>query len=195
MAPFGSPLMVRITGMHDVLSGGLIRSENFEPAEAYPELPELAANWRTIRDEALLSIAAMMTITDSRAEAGEWKILPLMVQDEDRCVVSDESCAAFRRFAPQTVKLAAGIPALRAYAFSLVEPYGRIKAHRHRNPFVSASLCLQGGGHSEIVVDGDRREFHDGEIVIFDYRRLHEVVNHGDKPRIALIVALEKMVR
>ncbi len=173
---------------------GMLSVSAFEPLWKFPELNGVLADWRLIRDEALKSVESMLEMPDNRSENGEWKALPLMLEKEDWDVVHPETQQAARRLVPHTVRLVEAIPRLRAYAFSLVEPNGQIKAHKHSNPFVSVSLCLQGGGHSHIIVDGERREFRDGEAIVFDYRRVHEVVNRGDKQRIAFIIAIEKGV-
>lgn len=42
-----------------------------------------------------------------------------------------------------------------------------------------------------MFVDGEQRNFQDGKFLVFDYRRLHEVVNEGNSERISLLILLE----
>ena len=163
----------------------------FRPLSLYPELSALFAGWRIIRDEALGSIDQMIGVDDERSERGAWRALPLMPEEEDRPFVPEQICQRGRALAPHTVRLVEELPSLRGFAFSLLRPRCRIRPHRHDNAYVTASLCLQSGGRSYICVDGEKRDYQEGEIIIFDYRLTHEIVNQGDDDRIALLVLLD----
>lgn len=162
----------------------------FESLEHYPELQQLQSSWQIIRDEAIKSIDLMVDLGDWRSERGQWRILPLMVEEEDAPYISNELIQSSRKIAPRTVALVEKIPQIKSVAFSLVEPNGFIKAHCHENPYASASLCLQSGGRNMLVVEQERRYLKESNIAVFDYRKPHAVYNWGNKSRIALIVAL-----
>ena len=163
----------------------------FQSIDMYPELCAVQAEWQTIREEAIGSLESMTYIRDNRVRPQEWKVLPLMPEEEDRRIIPEEICRQSRRLAPRTIQLVESVPKLKAYAFSVLRPQGHIRPHRHTNPYVTASLCLQSGGESYIIVDGQRRDYRDGEIIIFDYTRTHEVVNRGNDDRIVLLISVD----
>lgn len=137
----------------------------------------------------------MTDIHDSRAGPGAWRVLALLPENEDRQVVPEGTWRANRRLVPKTTEILAAVPRLEAYAFSALEPNGHIRPHRHTNAFVTAALCLQHGGNSYIVVGGERREYRDGEMIVFDYTLEHEVFNRGPKERIVLLMLLDNRMR
>lgn len=153
------------------------------------------ARFEMIRDEALAARPAMTEIHDSRARAGAWRVLALLPENEDRQAVPEHTWRANRLRAPKTSELLAAVPGMEAYAFSALEPNGHIRPHRHTNAFVTAALCLQHGGNSYIVVAGERREYRDGEVIVFDYTLEHEVFNLGPDERIVLLMLLENRMR
>ncbi len=119
----------------------------------------------------------------------------MLPEDEDRQVLPHDTWCANRRLVPKTTEILAAVPALEAYAFSALKPNGHIRPHRHTNAFVTAALCLQHGGNSYIVVGGERRDYRDGELIIFDYTLEHEVFNLGSKERIVLLMLLDNRMR
>ncbi len=164
----------------------------FESIEQYPQLKVLIENWEIIRDEAVQTIDEMLDLGDWRSEAGLWKILPLLVEEEDQAFMPNEKAESFRRLMPKTVDLVEQIPNVMSFALSMVESKGFIKAHQHGNPYVSSSLCLQSGGRNAIIVENETQYLEEGQMAIFDYRKFHAVYNWGNDRRIALIVALPK---
>ena len=162
----------------------------FHSPTLYPELETLQVHFAQIRAEALACRASMIDIADGRTAAGAWHILPLLAEKEDRAVFSDAQCTANRLLVPYTLDILSTIPDLHACAFSALDPGKKILAHRHVNPFVTAAFCLQEGGDAYIVVNGERRAFHDKEIIIFDYTQEHEVVNNGVQERIVLLLLM-----
>lgn len=164
----------------------------FQPMSAYPELSPIQAAWQEIRGEALASLDRMTFIEDERTEPRSWKVLPLLPEDEDRGVFPEGALEESRALAKRTVAIVErSAPTIAAYAFSALRPGGFIRAHTHNNAYVTASLCLDGGSGASIVVDGQRRDYVDGEMIIFDYRLVHEVVHKGDRARVVLLLLLE----
>jgi hypothetical protein len=162
----------------------------FHCLELYPELAEVSAQFDAIRTEILPLRSAMTEVTDDRVQPGAWRILPLLAEAEDRAAVPDQFCLANRRLAPRSAQILSAVPELHAYSFSALAPGGHIRLHRHRNPFVTAALCLQDGGASYIVVAGERQDFRTRETIIFDYTMEHEVVNLGPAERVILLMLL-----
>lgn len=163
----------------------------FHSPTLYPELDILWLHFVEIRAEALSCRLSMIDIADGRTTPGAWHILPLLAEREDRAVFSDAQCAHNRLLVPRILEILSAIPDLHAYAFSVLDPGKKILPHRHVNPFVTAAFCLQDGGDSYILVNGERRDFHDKEIIIFDYTQEHEVINNGVQERIVLLLLMK----
>jgi aspartyl/asparaginyl beta-hydroxylase (cupin superfamily) len=117
-------------------------------------------------------------------------VLALRPEPEDLHVVPEAERERVRRLAPRTISLLDAVPAIRAYAFSVVAPGGVILAHRHHNRYVTALLTLQ-SDDAVIAVAGERAPLCAGELLIFDYTLVHETVNRGAIPRIALLMLLD----
>jgi len=147
--------------------------------------------WTGIRDEALAARQRMRRIADGRVRPGMWHVLPLLAEPEDRAVWTPEFCMRCREAVPRTAALVDAIPGIHACTFSSLAPRGHIRPHRHRNPFLTVSLCLQSGGDSSITVAGQRAPYRDGEFLVFDYRQEHEVINEGDAERIVLLLLVD----
>ena len=162
----------------------------FHSPTLYPELATLQVHFAEIRAEALACRSSMIDIADGRAAPSAWHILPLLAEKEDRAVFSDAQCSANRLLVPCTLDILSAIPQLHAYAFSVLDPGKTILPHRHVNPFVTAAFCLQDGGDAYIAVNGERRAFHEKQIIIFDYTQEHEVVNNGTEERIVLLLLM-----
>ncbi len=163
----------------------------YEPA-AFAALAPVRTARREVRDEALAARSLMSPVDDSRTRPGDWTVLPLLPEAEDRHLYTDHECAQNRAAAPRTVELVGSIPGVRGYVFSSLAPGAHIAAHRHGQPFVTAALCLQGGAGASIEVDGERRAFVDGEWTVFDYTLVHAVTNDGAIDRIVLLVLLPR---
>ncbi len=163
----------------------------FQSASGYPELSLVLDNFNRIYREANLSYTKLVTVNDSRNHSNAWHVLPLKVERDDKTVMSDTLCQSNQHLAPDTSALLSAIPAIKAYAFSILQPTGHILPHAHEHPFVTAMLCLQDGGDAFIRIDGESRYFKTGELIIFDYTHIHEVINNGAQDRIVLLMLLE----
>jgi quercetin dioxygenase-like cupin family protein len=140
--------------------------------------------------EGFAALEAMMTVCDERSRSGDWRALPLKVEREDEVVTPAGFCQANCARTPRSAAVLLAEPGVLACAFSAVAPGGRIAAHRHENPNVTGALCLDDGGGSFMVADGERQDYRTGEWIVFDYRALHEVVNEGPGIRLVLLVLL-----
>jgi aspartyl/asparaginyl beta-hydroxylase (cupin superfamily) len=163
----------------------------FQSASVYPELLPVIDRLPCIYREAILSNKNRVRVTDSRMHSNAWHVLPLKVEAEDATVMSDGLCQANQRLAPDTCNLLSAIPTIKAYAFSILQPTGHILPHSHENPFVTAMLCLKDGGNAFIRVNGESKYFKEGELIIFDYTKTHEVINNGLHDRMVLLMLLE----
>jgi quercetin dioxygenase-like cupin family protein len=164
---------------------------NFQPASLYPELEPLYKYRDIFMVEAALARSHLHYIEDERAEPDTWGVLALRIEEEDLDVVSGAACAANRELMPLTCGILDKVPNLQAYAVSSLVPGGRILEHTHENNLVTAVMCLQGGGESYIVVNGERKDYRNGEFVIFDYRHRHAIFNDGLVDRVAMLLLFE----
>lgn len=163
----------------------------FQSISLYPELYRLYRHFGTFLEEALAAKPSIHYIDDWRARPDTWGVLALRPEPEDLGVIPESICSANRTLMPRTTEILDAVPNLQAFAVSLLVPGGHIRLHTHKNHFVTAVLCLQGGEGSHISVSGKRRDFLDGEVIVFDYRQAHEIFNDGDQDRIAMLLLFE----
>ena len=162
----------------------------FYSYELYKDrLQPLKDNWKIIRDEGLAFGPRMSRIRDSRSDGGSWLYVPLQPEKEDLTGLETHS-ALCKKIAPITVQLCSEIKDIKGYAFSLVIPGGHIFPHQHDNEYVTCTLGLQVQSESYMLSNGKRRDFKEGEFVIFDYRTLHEIFNNSKVNRLVLLVLL-----
>jgi beta-hydroxylase len=166
--------------------------------DRFPGLAPLAANWRTIREEALGlfedgRIRAAATYNDlgfnSFFKTG-WK----------RFYVKwyDEPLPSAKALCPKTVELVQSIPDVNAAMFALLPPGSKLGAHR--DPFAGSlryhlGLVTPNADSCRIVVDGEPRAWRDGEPVMFDETFIHTAENRSDVPRIILFCDVERPLR
>jgi quercetin dioxygenase-like cupin family protein len=162
-----------------------------EKPELYPELQSLQRIWVPLRDEVATISYAAREVADERAATGAWRVLPFRPRPEERGLFPNETVALVRKKAPQLCAVLDELPRVHAYYVSVVAPGCAIRVHSHRTALAGASLCLSGGMGAYLEIDGERHSQHDGSIHIYDQRRRHGVMNDGNNPRVALIVAME----
>lgn len=167
----------------------------FIPVDAFPQLAPLAANWQTIRDEAIGlfdegHIRAARGYTDlgfnSFFRRG-WKRFYVKWYDAPLPSAS-ERC-------PRTVALVQSIPSINAAMFALLPPGGDLG--RHRDPFAGSvryhlGLSTPNSERCAIWVDGERYSWRDGEAVVFDETFIHWAENKTDTPRLILFCDIER---
>lgn len=165
------------------------RRRAYYDATAFPQLAAVQAAWPTLRTEARSTLDALGHYLGGQATSSY--ILPLRPEAEDRTVYPDELYAKACALAPETTRLVSAVPYVMAFAYSRLQPGKHIPLHEHWNPNLVAILCLQDGGNSHIIVDEQRRDFHDGEIIVFDYTLPHESKNEGAEERIVLLMIID----
>jgi beta-hydroxylase len=167
----------------------------FIPLRHFPELAQLQANWRTIRDEALQLFA------DGRLRAAAkyndlgfnsffrsgWKRFYLKWYGD--------FLPSAQMLCPRTAALLAQIPSVHAAMFALLPPGSRLVAHR--DPFAGSlryhlGLSTPNSEECRIFVDGDLYFWQDGEPVVFDETFIHRAENRTGVPRIILFCDIER---
>jgi hypothetical protein len=167
------------------------RRRRFYDWRRFPELEAPLANWKAIRDEAF-AVTSGPLWERLRVLGGMTPIVfPLLPEPSDSSDVHDPLYADARKAAPLTTRLVTSIPYIIAFAFARLQPHDVIPPHEHYSPRLIALLCLQSGGASHIIVGGERRDFEDGQLMVFDYTHSHETFNHGTGDRVALLMTIE----
>ncbi len=166
--------------------------QSFYNYEDFAEhLKPLKDNWEVIRDEGL-ALKNKILVEDSRSDGWSWLYAPLKPEDEDVEALPRlaKQSREYSKEAPKTVRLCKDVKDIEAYAFSMVKAGGHIKPHRDNNQFITCMLGLQVEDTSYIIADGERRDFKEGEFVLFDYRTLHEVYNKSPSDRLLLLALI-----
>jgi aspartyl/asparaginyl beta-hydroxylase (cupin superfamily) len=162
----------------------------FQDPRLYPCLVRVAEQWRRIADEARAALdhAYAIAIADGRSDEGAWRILPLLPEPEDRAAVP--GWEGNRKFAPQTFALMDAEPAILGHSFSYLRGGADVAPHQHQNNFMTAVLSLQTGPGCCLLVDDQRMPLVDGQVTVFDYRRIHGALNPSAREWIALLMLL-----
>jgi beta-hydroxylase len=165
-----------------------------DPAQ-FPELAPLRENWQVIRTEALQlhadgQIRAAATYNDigfnSFFRTG-WKRFYLKWYGDN--------LPSARSMCPQTVELLARIPTVKAAMFASLPPGARLV--RHRDPYAGSlryhlGLVTPNSPDCYIEVDGQRRYWRDGEVMMFDETFIHHAENTTDQQRVILFCDVER---
>lgn len=167
-------------------------------AALFPDLTPLAANWQTIRDEALRlqgdgAIRAASSYNDigfnSLFRSG-WKRFYLTWYGR--------TPASALAQCPRTVALLRSIPAIKAAMFASLPPGSKLVLHR--DPYAGSlryhlGLATPNDPGCYMEVDGQRRNWRDGEPMMFDETYIHTAVNGTDRARIILFCDVERPLR
>ena len=166
----------------------------FDPADFAWTGPS-ASEWRTIRDEFRAqsgSDRSFRSISDlSPDHAG--------LNPEDKWHSSvlhgygiriDANC---RRYA-RTAEVVERIPGLVSAMFSVLQPGGRLPEHVGvTKGMLTCHLSLDiPDGDCAMSVEGERREWREGEWTVFDDTRRHAAWNMTARPRTVLLVHVER---
>jgi aspartate beta-hydroxylase len=168
----------------------------------FPDATRFAEAWRAIRDEALAVSARMQAIprfhevmpaqTPISANDGkDWRVYILKVYGTD----IDKHMAA----CPMLARLIADTPDVLSATLSFLAPRKHIP--RHRGPFrgvlrfqLGLSVPLDDQGKPAAVLslhDGEHR-IGNGDYLLWDDTYPHEVWNHSDETRIALLLDVRR---
>jgi beta-hydroxylase len=161
----------------------------------FPQLTPLAANWKTIRDEALQLIAdGYVRAPTSHNDIGFHSFFK---GGYKRFYVKwyDEPPPSAKALCPKTVALVTSIPCVNAAMFAVLPPGGKLGAHR--DPYAGSlryhlGLVTPNTETCHIVVDGEQYHWRDGEAVIFDETFIHTAENGSDAARLILFCDIER---
>ena len=164
----------------------------------FPDLDVLQENWQIIRDEALKlfdegRIRAATKNNDASFDSffkQGWKRFYLKWYGEP--------LASAQELCPETVRLLAGIPGVKAAMFALLPPNSRLNPHR--DPFAGSlryhlGLITPNAETCRIFVDGNTHVWGDGKDVVFDETYVHWAENRSDITRVILFADVERPLR
>jgi aspartyl/asparaginyl beta-hydroxylase (cupin superfamily) len=166
-----------------------------EAIARFPELKGLQQNHEAIKAELLeilkfgRHIPDLKTIhpRDARISSPEWRNYVMRLFGHD-IGMNSARC-------PETTRSAGSIPGVHTFLFSILSPHSAIPAHRGwaagvvriHYPLIvphDAERCF-------IAIEGKRYNWREGEPLLFDDTRRHEVVNETEHLRAVLIIDFE----
>ena len=172
-----------------------VRAKPYADIREFPELQAVTAQWEMIRDEALkLFDEGHIRAASSYNDIGfntffkrGWKRFYLKWYG-DFLPSASALC-------PKTAELLAKIPSINAAMFTLLPPGSRLGAHR--DPFAGSlryhlGLITPNSPDCNIVVDGQKYFWKDGEAVMFDETYIHVAENRTDTTRVILFCDIER---
>jgi beta-hydroxylase len=175
-----------------------IDARPYAPVDAFPELAPLAAQWQTIRAEALaLREAQRIRASDQYNDVGfnsffrrGWKRFYLKWYDDAH--------PSARELCPATTEILRAIPSVKAAMFAELPPGGHLR--KHRDPYAGSlryhlGLVTPGDDACYIEVDGRRYSWRDGEAVVFDETFIHRAENATAHDRIILFCDIERPMK
>ncbi|WP_406663939.1 aspartyl/asparaginyl beta-hydroxylase domain-containing protein [Gallaecimonas sp. GXIMD1310] len=176
-----------------------IKNTPFVDVKNFPELRVIDENWEMIRDEALsLNAAAQIKASDDLDDLGfnsffrtGWKRFYLKWYGGTNLKSAQQLC-------PKTVELLSTIPSVKAAVFTMLPPGSRLG--EHRDPYAGSlryhlGLVTPNSEECNIVVDGQKYCWKDGESVIFDETYIHHAENNTNENRIILFLDIKRPVR
>ncbi len=165
------------------------------PAESFPELKTLSDNWQTIRAEALKLFDEGMI--RAAAKNNDWGFHSFFRSGWKRFYLKwyDDFLPSAQELCPNTVALLKSIPTVHGAMFTMLPPGAKLGAHR--DPFAGSlryhlGLVTPNSDDCNIVVDGIKCSWRDGEGFVFDETFIHTAENRTEVNRVILFCDVER---
>jgi aspartyl/asparaginyl beta-hydroxylase (cupin superfamily) len=202
--PPRSPIYRAIKAVRHQLDGLIVRcsligDEAVLDAAAFPWTKALQNEWRVVRAEAEALMARVDEVPPLRS-----------VSPDHRRIMRDDLWRSFFLYGygyrveaniarcPRTAALVEQIPGLNSAFFSILTPGAHIRAHRGpTKALITCHLGLMVPNHDSCRMKLDDRivGWREGEFLIFDDTRRHEVWHEGDAPRVVLLIQVRRPLR
>lgn len=123
---------------------------------------------------------------EAEGYTGVWSVYPLFFEGEPYLPVD---LPANQRRCPATYQMVRQLPRLVDAGFSLVGPSSRILPHsdNYGPDLQRLHLGVLVPKGSEMIVAGQKVQWEEGRVVMFDRSQIHEVNNTSDQPRVVLL--------
>jgi aspartyl/asparaginyl beta-hydroxylase (cupin superfamily) len=152
---------------------------SFLSASDFPFLRSLEARWEQIRAE-YDALASQATEWHEPIHNGKWSVIGFRFQDQD--------LPENRIQAPVTCALCDAIPRIHTYGFSIMEPGCEIEPHvGYTNEVLRGHLGLYSNPGAALQVGEEIKNWHEGEVFVFDDTTLHAAWNRGESRRVILL--------
>ncbi|GLQ91298.1 aspartyl/asparaginyl beta-hydroxylase domain-containing protein [Dyella acidisoli] len=168
----------------------------------FPDAGKFVDAWPTLRDEALALAARLHTIPRfhdimpaqmpiSANDGKDWRVLVLKVYGTD----IGKNLAT----CPKLAQLIASSPDVLSATLSFLAPHKHIP--RHRGPFrgilryqlgLSVPVDADGRPAAVLALNDQEHRIGSGQHLLWDDTYPHEVWNHSDEPRIALLLDVRR---
>ncbi len=168
------------------------------PVSSIPNLGEIRTNWETIKNEALtLENSKLIKGSDKYNDIGfnsffrrGWKRFYLKWYNNFHPSAVE--------YCPKTIEMLKAMPNVKAAMF-VVLPAGS-KLPTHRDPYAGSlryhlGLITPNSDNCNIVVDGEKYYWCDGEDVLFDETYIHFAENTTDKDRLIFFCDIERPMK
>ncbi|KZD09512.1 aspartyl/asparaginyl beta-hydroxylase domain-containing protein [Oceanibaculum pacificum] len=167
---------------------------NLDPAD-FPELDLLQQNWQIIREEGLALVRQnYFEATKRPGTAGSYDLgfRTFFKYGWSRFYLNwyGYTHHSAQSLCPRTVEILARVPAVHGAMFAYLPP--RSQLTRHADPIAISlryhlGLATPNSDACFINVDGQKRSWRDGEVILFDETYLHYVRNDTDSDRLILM--------
>lgn len=157
---------------------------NFSDIDPYPFLAPIRDNFDVILDEYRRIPGAVPWHETAIYDKG-WDVFGFHMNGLD--------IEAGKTYCPKTFALVKAVPGLFIAGFSILRPGCHIHPHQgYTKRVLRSHLGLDCRGGAWIEVGGERKEWKEGEMFVFDDTIMHSAANEGDAPRGILIVDFER---
>ena len=123
---------------------------------------------------------------ESDGYRGTWSVFALFFNAEPYLPIDID---ANMKRCPQTAAMLQGLPRLVDAGFSLVGPDSAILPHadNYGPKLQRLHLGVQCPPGSEMIVGGNKVEWEEGRVVMFDRSQIHSVTNTSEQARVVLL--------
>jgi beta-hydroxylase len=164
----------------------------------FPQLALLTSNWQVIREEGMRLLEGG-NVRDATGHndlgfhsffRNGWRRFYLKWYDEP--------LPSAKALCPRTVELLKSVPDVHGAMFALLPPGGVLG--RHRDPYAGSlryhlGLVTPNNDTCWIEVDGIRKGWRDGQVMMFDETYVHEAKNESNVNRLILFCDVERPLR
>lgn len=156
----------------------------------YPKLAILEENYEVILQEFLyLTGAKMRTWTEKEKFSGSWKVFGFY-----HCGRKLETCC---KYCPETTKIIESIGEVYMAGFSTMAPKTQIHQHVDDVPDglsrVHLGIQVPTGIRCGFWVDGERKQWKNGEAFLFNPKKIHKAWNMTDENRVVLLLDYKRI--